>query len=405
MIPVSLVVVSHGRPDYLARLIGALRFQTCPKFELIIVSDAPTPLANPHKIRLKFVHFREANISAARNAGLAQAGGAVVAFCDDDAIPDPPWLERLAAAFNDERVGVAGGPVRGRNGISLQWRPCLVDAAGFDHPTVGGSTLLWARDGRYPRVHGTNCAFRTDALRKIGGFDPGFRFYLDETDVCVRLGAAGWATVAVEGAQVVHGFAPSARRRSDRAPRTLFDVGASTARFLEKHAPAQRDAAFARVRAERRAGLLRMMVSGRIEPREVRRLLGTLNQGLQSPPDSPETEATNRQESAQFLATDHRAPERSVMVAGHRKSAAKMVSLAKKLSNEPVSVIILNFSFTTLFHIFGYDDQGFWVQRGGVFGKSDRDAGALQRHTIASRAQAERERLKTTFPIHELILM
>jgi len=59
-------------------------------------------------------------------------------------------------------------------------------------------------------------AVRRSVLADLGGFDPRFRFYLDETDLNLRLAARGLYTALVPLAQVHHGFHASARRRKDR---------------------------------------------------------------------------------------------------------------------------------------------------------------------------------------------
>ena len=94
---VSLVIVSRKRQSSLRRTISALRFQTFEDFEVIVVSDAPDgEFLNdlPFAQNICHLHFDEPNISAARNIGIAAACGDIIAFCDDDAVPDPCWLER-----------------------------------------------------------------------------------------------------------------------------------------------------------------------------------------------------------------------------------------------------------------------------------------------------------------------
>jgi len=72
-------------------------------------------------------------------------------------------------------------------------------------------------------------------LVAIGGFDPAFRYFLDETDVNMRLAKAGHATAIVPLAEVHHGFAASRFRRDDRVPRDLSQIGASWTVFQRKH--------------------------------------------------------------------------------------------------------------------------------------------------------------------------
>ena len=74
-------------------------------------------------------------------------------------------------------------------------------------------------------------AVRRDVLAALGGFDPAYHFYLDETDLNMRLAQAGHATALCPRALVHHGFAASTRRRKDRVPADLFDIGASWAVF------------------------------------------------------------------------------------------------------------------------------------------------------------------------------
>ncbi|MDE3028996.1 MAG: glycosyltransferase family 2 protein, partial [Paracoccaceae bacterium] len=283
-IPVSIVVASRHRAEALRRCLTGISQLDHPNFEVIVVAD-PAALATLGATdAYKTCVYDEANISAARNLGLGQAAGEVVAFIDDDAVPEPSWLSRLTAPFNDVRVGAAGGFVRGRNGISYQWRASEVDAFGQDHPLEVDpdvTTLHTPAPGRAIKTQGTNCAFRLKALVDIGGFDEALHFYLDEADVNLRLARAGWTTAVVPRAQVHHGYAASARRSSTRAPLTLFDIGASSAVFLRRHAPTEDPApVLARLEADQHRRLIAMMGAGVIKPREIARLRATLIDGI-----------------------------------------------------------------------------------------------------------------------------
>lgn len=239
--PVSVIIVSRHRAPALLRCIVALTQQDDPNFELIVVADPEAvQQAKTLNLPLKCVSFDEANISAARNAGLAVAAAPVVAFIDDDAVAEPTWLSRLTAPFANPQVTASTGFIRGRNGISYQWQACEVDQFGQDHPLeITDPTLRPNSPQRAVKTQGTNCAFRRDTLLQIGGFDPAYRFYLDEADVNLRMAGQNLQdlTAIIPSAQVHHGYLASARRTAHRVPLSLHDISASTAIFLRRHAP------------------------------------------------------------------------------------------------------------------------------------------------------------------------
>lgn len=372
--PVSVIVVSRHRPVELARCLGSLVQQDHGNFEVIVVAD-PQGIAATGALPVKRVAFDEANIAAARNAGIARAAGAVVAFIDDDAAAEPTWLSRLTAPFADPGVAAAGGFVRGRNGISFQWRARAADIWG-EHAELGmdaaaAVSLHPGQPGRAVRTEGTNCAFRRAVLAGIGGFDPAYRFYLDDTDLNLRLAAAGHVTAIVPAAQVVHGFAASERRRADRVPLSLHEIGASCAVFWRRHAPGQ-DAgpALARLRAEQRARAIRHMVAGASEPRDVGRLLETLEAGLAEGAARALPEyVTIPAETAPFLAFPA-GPRPARMLAGRIWQARRLRAEAAATRGEVVTLLLL--SPTARPHRLRFAAGGHWEQSGGLFGPSDR---------------------------------
>ena len=131
----SAVVVSAGRPRALDRCLTALSQMQTTRAEVIVVADpAGMAVAQRHSqaARLTILPQDRPNISAARNAGIAAAAAEIVAFIDDDAVPEPGWAAALLAAFADPAIAAATGPVIGRNGISLQWGRMAVDRQGRD---------------------------------------------------------------------------------------------------------------------------------------------------------------------------------------------------------------------------------------------------------------------------------
>lgn len=396
-IPVSIVIVSRNRPDNLLRcLTGVSQLRYTP-FEVVIVADA-TGLAAvrrwPLETHVKAISFDEPNISVARNIGIEAAAGEVVAFIDDDAVPEPGWLSHLAQAFHDRSVGAAGGFVRGRNGISWQWKAQSVDLAGVVRPLdVADDALvvLTPSPGRGIKTEGTNMAFRRSAIARIGGFDPNFHYFLDETDVNLRLAMQGASTAIAPLAVVHHGVAANQTRRADRVPRDLTQIGASWAVFLARHCPeVHREERWRSIMKAERKRALRYMVQGLIEPRDVRRLMTSLRTGYQDGQARAETEFVPLSSPGEpFLPfpSDPRRPK--VTLSGRTWSRSRLRAEATEATRAGHLPSIYSFSLTTLYHWRGYHPDGFWEQTGGVFGRSIRSDRLFRFWRLRTRVQRE----------------
>jgi len=395
----SVVVVSRGRPHALSRLMRALRQLDHPAFEVIVAADAPGRAA----IRaaglagqVKMVAVDAPGIGAARNAGLAAAAGEIVAFIDDDAIPEPTWLTHLAGALAAGPAVAAGGFVRGANGISWQWRARSIDAvlchraipaAGNEpfHPVPG--------PGHAIRTEGTNMAFRREPLIALGGFDAAFRYYLDETDLNMRLHRAGKATVIVPRAEVHHAMAASALRGPDRAPRSLFEIGASVAVFLRRHTPApERARALATARGEARRHLLRHLVRGGLEPRDIAILTDSFEAGLHAGRARP-GRLLSAAEPPPFLPFPGAPGRAHLLLTGRIWQAARLRRAAAGLAAEGNPVTLFLFAHSARAHRMRYRDDGVWEQAGGLWGRAVRESTAPPAWSFGARVAAEARRL------------
>ncbi|WP_299372211.1 glycosyltransferase [uncultured Tateyamaria sp.] len=397
---VSVVVVSRDRPTALRRcLAGLFQVQYAP-FEIVVVADpkgaaeiADTPMGDA----IKLVPFDRPNISEARNLGISHAAGDIVAFIDDDAVPEPSWLTQLVAPASRPYVAAMGGFVRGRNGISYQWKARSVDQFGdteLMEMNPKRATVLKPRGARATKTEGTNMAVRRDVLIELDGFDPGFAFYLDETDLNLRLARAGHATAIVPMAQVHHGFAASARRRPDRVPRDLFDIGASWAVFQRKYlAESLRREHWRNIRMSERTRVLEHMVGGRLLPRDVTSLLGRLDQGY--------SQGLMRKRGGAQLASSPispfkpmaEPPRRSVLLAGRIWSARRLRAEASRRVKNGEIVTLLLMSHTALYHHVRFHPDGYWEQRGGIYGRSDRDDPVFRPYGFAERVEREATRM------------
>lgn len=241
---VSVVVNTFNRCESLARTLRSLEWLDYPNFEVVVVNgpstDGTDELLDRLEARIKRGSCPSRNLSQSRNIGIRLASGEIVAFIDDDAYPDPSWLDRLVEAFEWEEVAAAGGPTIGHTGFWYQVWHSRADRFGnfwTDFPPCVNPTQLLAAPGshEYTYTIGTNCAFRREVLVGLGGFDEEFEYYLDETDLCCRLTDAGYVVAALDDGFVYHKFLPSDIRERSDVIKDWYQVLKSRFYFGMKH--------------------------------------------------------------------------------------------------------------------------------------------------------------------------
>jgi GT2 family glycosyltransferase len=180
----SVVVCTYNGSRTIGNCVRALSALDYPDVELIVVDDGSTDdaaaIAAAHGARV--IRTENRGLSAARNTGTAAAGGEIVAFCDDDCMPDAHWLRYLVAALlAGEDAGVGGPNVPPPDVL-------VADAVGH---APGGPMHVLLSDVEAEHIPGCNMAFRKEALERVGGFDPRFRVAGDDVDLCWRIQDAG----------------------------------------------------------------------------------------------------------------------------------------------------------------------------------------------------------------------
>ena len=242
---VAAIVVSHGHAAELERSLPALMPQVD---DVLVISNLPGSVGEmPEGVRVLH-NAKPLPFAANVNLGLVSTVGEYVLLSNPDAVPDPGAIETLVR-FADEHphAGLVGPLVLWPDGT---WQPSL-----RRFPTVVGT--IWRRTPlrllRDPYRHqvshyGTRPAepvqgdwllggacllMRRAMLDELGGWDAGYRHYVEDIDVAYRAAQAGWERWLVPAAVVHHDYAAVVDKRFlDR--HTLWHLR-GMARFVRKH--------------------------------------------------------------------------------------------------------------------------------------------------------------------------
>jgi glycogen synthase len=240
--PVSIVINTYNRARSLRQTLESLRQLDYPNFEVVVVngpSDDDTDLLlSEYADWVKAGFCEHRNLSESRNIGIRLAAGDLVAFIDDDAYPDPAWLDVLVEGFDTDEIAAVGGPVYDHTGGRFQAKYSLATKLGDARVAEGPNptpylNAPYTEEFLYPI--GTNALFRYDLLTRLGGYDEEFEYYLDETDLCCRLIDRGFVIRALEEGFVYHKFLASDVRAPNRAIRNRFTVLKNRCYFALKH--------------------------------------------------------------------------------------------------------------------------------------------------------------------------
>ncbi len=241
----SVILCTHDRPGYLAACLAGLARQdlTGAAIETIIVDSASSPEGAARIASLAeqagalLIRCAEPGLSLARNEGLVAATAPWVGYLDDDAVPEPDWASALLAAIARAPANTAG--MGGR--IIPHWEAPL--PAWWPEDAVGTLTVIEHEgegvvgDGTLPagvEPYGANMAFRTDALRDIGGFPldlgrVGDRLISGEEAYVVRRLAQKGHAIFYSGAFVVRHSIQAKRLTRDWLFSRLYWQGVSEA--------------------------------------------------------------------------------------------------------------------------------------------------------------------------------
>lgn len=191
---ISVVIPTYRRPELITKCLKALQRQTFDGllFEIIVVHDGPGAITEK-KITRSFPNVRYYSLkekkgpAAARNYGWLIARGNLIAFTDDDCLPNKNWLKEVWSSYNGEEEIAFAGKVE----VPLPEFPTDFEL----------NTARLAEAGFIT----ANCICTKSALLKVGGFDERFRMaWREDSDLEFKLLSENITVKRLDNALVVH---------------------------------------------------------------------------------------------------------------------------------------------------------------------------------------------------------
>ncbi len=186
---VSVIIPIYNGDRDIPDLIQCLEAQTYPRksVEYLLIdnnsSDRTFQFLQQATVNtnIEIIPLTEAKIQssyAARNLGIRQAKGDILAFTDADCRPKPDWLMELIQPFNQPEIGLVAGEIIGLTGTTILEKYAervgvLATKFSLDHPFC-------------PYGQTANLAIRKEAFTKVGLFRPHLTTGGD-ADMCWRI--------------------------------------------------------------------------------------------------------------------------------------------------------------------------------------------------------------------------
>lgn len=172
---VSVVVCTRNRVDQLRGCLESLLALRTPAHEILVVDNAPTDDATRRLCEdypVRYLLEPTPGQTRARNRGIVESAGELVAFTDDDCIVDAGWLDTLAEAFRDPLTMAATGYI-GPHELGHPAQLTFEVHMGFErHPEPRVFDPRW--DSPLPAAAiagaGANMVFRRTVFDRIGLF-------------------------------------------------------------------------------------------------------------------------------------------------------------------------------------------------------------------------------------------
>lgn len=216
---ISVVIVNYNASRFLLACLEAVYQNHYPNFEVIVVDNGSVDGSIENTLK-KFGDKQNFQLisnkknlgpSLARNIGCKKAKGKYLAFLDNDTLPHPDWLVYLVKEMEaDSKIGACQCKLlMAKNRKHLDYVGDYLSQYGF---LVQKCQTEELDKGQYDQkfeilsAKSAGMGMRKDVFDKVGGFDPDYFIYVEETDLGWRVWLAGYKIIFVPDSIVYHEF-------------------------------------------------------------------------------------------------------------------------------------------------------------------------------------------------------
>ena len=174
------------------------------KLEIIVVDGNSTDTTKEivSKYPVKLVMEEKTGVNVARNTGIKNSSGEIIAFTDHDCVVPENWVKAIVRSFQDPQVGCVGGKILRYTDDFLS---CYADESLVPVMRIFKKKTIISRI-KSPLYYpvGCNFAVRREAIEKVGFFDERFTYGFDELEFAERICGEGYKIVLTPEVMVKH---------------------------------------------------------------------------------------------------------------------------------------------------------------------------------------------------------
>jgi glycosyltransferase involved in cell wall biosynthesis len=166
---VSVIIPAYNAARYITEAVDSVLAQTCPPAEVLIIDDGSTDNTEgqlrKYDDRVRYIYQQNQGVASARNRGMREAQGNLIAFLDADDVWHPEKLrwQLMALAQRPELGAVSTG--------RFDWPGTSYPELALADPLASMSQISWSKLVIRNTLDTSAIVVRSDVLKAVGLFD------------------------------------------------------------------------------------------------------------------------------------------------------------------------------------------------------------------------------------------